>query len=98
MFLGLKVDFFLNLFQFPSQVVFPLQKYHLNLRDLANLSISDIKRELSIWVGVGTNLSPLESSEISALDNTLFDKLKTLSEINLPDSLSLGRASQGKVS
>ena len=86
LFFGLNVDFGLNVLV-QSNVLSSFRKCYFNLSFLPKASNSCLSLALSILLGVGTNLSPFERSEISDFVSCLCNKLITLFPKNFPSSL-----------
>ena len=86
MFFGLNVDFGLN-FLLQSNILSSFRKCYINLSFLPKTSNSCLSLALSILLGVGTNLSPFERSEISDFVSRLCDKLRTFLLTNFPSCL-----------
>ena len=82
LFLGLKVDFGLNLFW--SNSLSSFRKCHFKCNILPYASSSILSFALLIWLLVGTNFNPLDNNEISALVSFHLDKLTTFLLTNLP--------------
>ena len=87
LFFELNVDFGLNFF-LQSNVLPSFQKCHINLNFLPKTSKSCLSLALSILIGVDTNISPFERSEISDSVSCLWDKLITFLQTNFLSNLS----------
>ena len=82
LFLGLKVDFGLNLFQSKSFSSF--RKCHFKGKIFSYTSSSILSFALYIWLLTGTNFNPLDNNEVSTLVRLSLEKLTTFLLTNLP--------------